>query len=142
MTTYFHFISSTLSNCIPSSNHILNMSNDWIPKFKCAAFNCTLCAVKNIYKEVFCQRHSEELRTIRHNIKKVHSEGNLQMELFWRIKEHEIRGSDLGHAYRIIMLYKKVNEINIYIPPYPVFCRRDDSFQILHLVLHYQCLVI
>jgi len=90
--------------CKSSDNRISR-----ITKIKCEGIACKLEAHTYTCSGMFCQKHSRELSNIRQKIKKASKEYDIYSELQWRKEEQRIRGSDLGHTYRILFLQNKLD---------------------------------
>ena len=105
------------------------MSDSWTPvirnkrnfKVRCTAVECNSVGRKDIFNGLFCHVHFLQLKEIRKKVKQARLNENMIAELQWRLQEQHIRGVDIGHAYRILVLQEKLNCLPVKRPTFEYF---------------------
>lgn len=111
------------------------MSDNWTihvnrkKKILCSAVDCKAIGKHNVFDGQFCNKHSQQLQIIRNNVKQSRLNENWNAELIWRLREQQIRAVDIGHAYRILILQKKLKCLPIQIPSFEYFKDNKNLYE-------------
>src|SRR5436190_11791435 len=87
-------------------------------KPRCVAINCNKAARKECFVGHFCQMHFVQIKDIRTKVTNARHNRDMALELQFRLKEQQIRGVDIGHAYRILVLQEKLKRLPIKRPAF------------------------